>query len=405
MNENPDLPSWLGILRNKGVGRIGDSVARGMHDTLLPAGGEDWVDGEPAEEPLLEMDFDDWPSSARLSLEHELQLRNVEHLWRGHKLLVASRLETTVDDLLDELADEAQVPEPTSATRWCPTCEGEFVAGVTECPDCGVPLVDHPRRGRSAGPVEVVTFDLSAWTDEARLILAYELAGRFPLFDQPLAAVLGRGSGAGLSAPAIPHAWEGTTLVVREVDADRAGAYVAGAEVAFTLGLDPEADKLAYDVDDMSDESLTELLEALVEASIPHELSGDGELFVHEADEDAVEAILDRIDFPDELPAQTEDELENPDDGLEAQAALTDLFDSADRIANDPHNADAILELVEGADRMEGMAVPFGFDRTQWDALRSQAGRLRDAVVADERDVDDVVEQARALRDTLHPLV
>lgn len=34
----------------------------------------------------------------------------------------------------------------------CPECRGEYVSGTTECPDCGVPLVEDPASEASDHP-------------------------------------------------------------------------------------------------------------------------------------------------------------------------------------------------------------------------------------------------------------
>lgn len=411
MAKQHDLDSWLLSLRGKGTKPVGASVARGLAETLLPAGGEDWVDGETADEPLTELHFDDWPIEARLRLEEELQERNMEHLWRGARLLVPSRLEATLDELLDELAAQAARTADagaaaTSGTRWCPTCEGEFVAGIETCPDCGVPLVDRPPSSGASrgGSGPTARYDLSSWSHESRYILSHQLAGDWPLFG--LQQIVPASTARGLAPAALAHAWDGDTLVVRERDAATVETMMAGVEHRVELALDPDVDKLAYDVDDLSDESLTLLLRSLVDAGVPHELSEDGELFVHERDEEAVERLFDRIDFPDELDAQADEDLDDPDDGLNAQQVLSDVFEACDRLTHDPHNADAILELVRGDDALDGLAVPFGFDRAEWQGLVARVGALRAVLEADgELDADTVLAQARELRDALHSLV
>lgn len=411
MAKQHDLHSWLNALQGKSQSPLGSSITRGMAQTLLPAEGEEWIDGEPAQEPLTEFDFDAWPVGARLGLEQELQDRNMEHLWRGHRLIVASRLEETVDDLLDDLAADALARKnagskatASAGTRYCPACDGEFVAGIEECPDCGIPLVDE-RPAPVAKDEPTTSYDLSEWSPESRYLLSHELAAQWPIFANPHFS-LGTSTARGYSAPGFVHAWDGTTLVVREADSEHVEAMLARVEKAVDLSLDPELDKLAYDVDDMSDESLTALLQALVNERVPHELTDDGELFVHEADEETVERLLDGIDFPDALPAQESDELEDPDDGLIAQRVLSDIFEACDRLVHDVRNADAILELVQGADRIEELAVPFGFDRKGWQALTDQIGALRDLLEAyGDLDVDGATEEARTLRDALRSLV
>jgi hypothetical protein len=396
-------------LHSRGSHRVGESVTRGMAETLLPEGGRPWVGGETSDEALLELDFVDWPDVARFALEYELQDRNMEHLWRGAHLIVPARLESTVDDLLDEvLATYSAAIETDRSTNWCPSCGSEYLAVVEKCPDCGIALVATPITHPLAGEVTIARFDLAGWDEETRLALAHQLTGGWPLFDKGMgevAVAVGTASFHRQLPPVLVHAWDGNELLVRDADAELVGAWIQAVEATIVLALDPDVDKLAYDVDDMSDESLTRLLESLVAASIPHELSNDGELFVQEDSEEAIEALLDKIDFPDELPAHDDAALDDPDDGLVAQEAMSDLFDAADRLSHDTRNGDAVLELVEGVDRIEGLPVPFGFERADWDALIARAVALRASIEVDVPDADAVADQAKALRDLLHPLV
>jgi hypothetical protein len=418
------LRSWIDDVRNtmsaQGWGRLGDSVPRVVTSSLTRGGGTTDVGGDDAGddgrddadhgEPLVEFDFTEWPLAARLGLEQHLAERNMEHLWSVSHLLVPERLEESVDELLDEvLVAQTDTPGAVgSETRWCSSCEGEFVASVADCPDCGIPLGDRPSSPTVTAVGDTAEFDLGSWADDARLALANHLAGGWEVFSRRLeissttlfTATFRRPLNSGL-----PHAWDGTTLVVPVAEAEAVAGWIQAIEGSVVLALDPDADKLAYDVEDMSDESLTLLLESLSAASIPHELTADGELFVHESDEAEVEAILDRIDFPDELPAQDDTDLDDPDDGLEVQSVLSDVFVAADRLRHDTHNPDAMLALVEGVDRLTALAVPFGFHREQWQALVDQASGLRAAIEAEEVDAEVIAEQATALRAALHPLV
>jgi hypothetical protein len=405
-----DLRAWFdGVqteLKRKGLPRLSELVPRAPARNVFP--GEE-TDDDLIDEPLTDFDFSSWPIPARLLLEHEAETRNMERIWSGDHLIAPTRLETTVDELVDELTPTARSAKADGSTRWCPSCEGEFVAGVETCPDCGVPLVDTLPQAVFAPEVETRRIDLSVWSPESRFALAHQLSGAWDLFSPPMPLVQGA---TGLTSrwgyalpPSMPHAWDGTTLVVPEANAEEVEAWVSAIESSVELALDPEADKLAYDVEDMNDENLTMLLESLLADGIPHELSDDGELFVHEADEAKVEAILDRIDYPDELPAQEDEELEDPDDGLEVQEILSDVFEAADRLVHDTRNPDAMLAVAEGVDRMAELGVPFGFHRDQWTALVDQASELRTAVEVDEPDREAVAEQARLLRDSIRPLV
>src|SRR4051812_11354968 len=76
----------------------------------------------------------------------------------------------------------------------CPSCGSQYLASATVCADCGAPLVVSPLLEASDAEVG---YDLGDWGDDERLGLA-----------------------STLTAEALPSRWEGTELVVREIDAD-----------------------------------------------------------------------------------------------------------------------------------------------------------------------------------------
>lgn len=76
----------------------------------------------------------------------------------------------------------------------CPSCGSQYLASATVCVDCGAPLQVSPLL--EASDTEV-GYDLGDWGDDERLRLA-----------------------SALTAESLPSRWEGTELVVREIDAD-----------------------------------------------------------------------------------------------------------------------------------------------------------------------------------------
>lgn len=371
------------------TGHVAAEIPREVDETFSPPGVE--VGDRPdTSEQLVRYDLAGWPTVPRLELEGVLELRNIEHLWHGSTLLVPDRLEVSVDELLDELGRRAaRGPEAGS--------------------EDASPSED--------APPELVRVDLGAWDRSSLLRLEHMLAGSWPQFDLawgPLLATAGDPAGASSSLgiphgrfqlPAVPHAWEGTVLVAPAEHGDLVGAHVAAVERAVLLALDPEADRIAYDLEGYPDDRLTALLDELAEAGIPHELTDDEELIVHEVDEDAVEDILDRVDHPDELPAEELDRLEAPDDGLIAQQVLSDLFVAADRLRRDGRNPEAILDLVRAAEQIQELAVPFGFSDKGWSALQEAAASLGEHLSSGEFRAPEVEERADELRTRLRPLV
>src|SRR5437763_1194713 len=77
------------------------------------------------------------------------------------------------------------------ATKFCPNCGDEFVDTVETCPDCEIPLVDEPPEVVDASRTGQVTYELHDWAVESRVMLESLLTGQ-----------------------EVPHAWEGTDLIV-----------------------------------------------------------------------------------------------------------------------------------------------------------------------------------------------
>jgi hypothetical protein len=263
--------------------------------------------------------------------------------------------------------------------RWCALCRAEYLAGVAECVDCLVPLVDHP----PLTPEEV--------GDEDGDQLAYELddvdaTGRLAI-DRELAM------------KGIVHAWDGTTLVVAPWDQDEVGAIVDGED---ELDLDGDEDQVVYDIADWDAARRAELAAQLDAAGIAHGFDEDGDLVVLAADEDRVDEIVDAVENPDQLDPE-------PDraGALDAIETVGALFVAADRLKNDPSDSEGTIAAADASRAMAAMGPPFGFAPPVWEDLVSQAGELRRLLETEEEVVDDdaVVAAAAKLRSALRPYV
>ncbi len=295
----------------------------------------------------------------------------MEHLWRGHRLIVASYLETTVDDLLDDLtADGAAWPRQAGDDR-CGRHGGAPLVAASSCRGIeAVPRLRYPLVDEAPAPVSKSRAHHDATTSRTgppsrAYILSHQLAGRVAALRRMWRHALGTAvAHHGGPPPALPHAWDGTTLVVRERGPASVEAMMAGVESRRRSVARSRARQ-------------ARLRRRRHERREPHRAApGPGQRPRSSRAErrrrairargrrGAVERLLDGIDFPDALPAQQSADLADPDDGLVAQRVLSDLFEACDRLVHDAHNADAILALVKGADRIEELAVPFGFDRT-----------------------------------------
>ena len=167
--------------------------------------------------------------------------------------------------------------------RVCPLCQAEFLDYKTACAHCGVALVDPTDDVdfRLLEDDEQVEYDLSGWPIDARTDTA-------ELFAE---------SG-------LPHAWNGTDLVVPEVHEESADRLLERIEERYGLASDGgsesagsagDSGETEFDLEDWDTNRRKELVEHLVDAAIPHRWEGD--LLVVPTDaESRTEAILDEMD-------------------------------------------------------------------------------------------------------------
>lgn len=224
-----------------------------------------------------------------------------------------------------------------------------------------------------------VAYELDDWSGESRLLVDGLLTNQ-----------------------GIAHVWEGGTLVVRSADEEVVDQIIDEIDITTVPALDPDADKLAYEVGAWTDAQRTELAEVLGAAGIAYEWDEVGDLLVLESDEDRVEELLDGLEFPDALDAGLEDD---PGDGLAAQEVMSALFISADRLMHDARDSEGVLSLVDAAARSRTLALPFGFERETWDGIVARASALADQFERDVDDDDEITERATELRNLLRNYV
>lgn len=271
-------------------------------------------------------------------------------------------------------------------TRWCVLCGAEYVEGVLECADCLVPLSDR----------RPLTLDELGNQDEEQV--AYEFDELEPI--QRLAVdELFAGNG-------IAHAWDGMSLVVRAEDEAEADRLIDEADRdAF---LDSGAEQVTYDLSDWDDDRRGELAQALDSAGIEHAWDEHGELVVLDADETRVDAVVDAIEFPDQLEVDDETEEKAEEalaaEGHDPQDVLSELFVAADRLMHDPLDHEGVLSLVDAARMAESLPLPYGFAPAVWNDLIIQVKRLQSSLEG-EVDDDSVIDQATALRTSLRNFV
>jgi hypothetical protein len=217
-----------------------------------------------------------------------------------------------------------------------------------------------------------LTYELDAWPVEAR-----ELLERL------------------LTSNGIAHAWQGGTVTVSAEDEDVVDDLVDEAEATIVPTLDPESERVIYEVAEWTPEARADLADALVEEGVRHEFDDMGDLVVDAIDEDRVDAIIDELS----------DEDDEEDDGPEANEVLSALFLAADKLKRSPRDARAAGAALESVDEVIRMSPPYGFDRRTWAQIGLRAGKLRTTLDAELTDDDAVIAAAEELRELIHPLV
>ena len=281
-------------------------------------------------------------------------------------------------------------------TRVCPSCGAQYLATVQRCSDCDEELVDAPDDSvvEAAGlgeerPADQVAYELGEWSSDARVALDGMLARQD-----------------------IVHVWEAGTLVVRADDEGRVDELVDEVEVSEQPTLDPDADQVVYEIRGWDEAQRADLEAVLIADDIAHGWDENRDLVVLEADTDRVEPILDRVDMEDELTVEevvdsddddSGDE-EADDDGLAAQDAMSELFLITDRLMKNPGDDHEVDRLRAATERLDQLALPYGFSIAVWNDLKTQAGGLRDLLV-ETADDEAVTEAATILRHALRQYV
>jgi hypothetical protein len=259
---------------------------------------------------------------------------------------------------------------------WCFQCGIQYSMGVEDCVECGVALVDEaPAHAADVGTSDEdqLAYELHEWAGESRRIL-----------DQLL-------TGGGIA-----HAWQGATLVVRAADEEAVDLAVAEADDAGGPALDPDAEKLAYELGDWAADEQSAFSELLGRLGVPHEFDAEGDLLVLVADEESVESALDAFQAgADERP-----ELE----GLGANSLLSDLFVACDRLRRDAHDLAGIEQLLRLVPVLVDHRPPFGIDGNLWNALGERTTELVGLLGGGDAEEAEVTGLAGGLTEVLRNL-
>jgi len=271
------------------------------------------------------------------------------------------------------------------SSLWCFQCGAEYEPGVETCFECGVGLVtDAPLTPDEVGSWEEdkLEYELHEWSFESRRML-----------DQLLTS-------AGLA-----HSWQGATMLVRAADEDAVDDLVEEVEHATLPTLDPDAEHTVYEMNEWTSEQQSRLSNMLGMAGLPHEFDAQGDLVVNAADETAVDAVLDRLEDAIARGEPESEDVIHLDDDLQVNDLLSNAFDAADRIKGNTHDHEAILEFLEAEAVIDRLALPYGFERENWDSVRLVLGALRDSLEADDPNDSEIVSDAKRVRDALVQII
>ena len=211
-----------------------------------------------------------------------------------------------------------------------------------------------------------------------------------------------------LAESQIPHAWDGTDLVVHLDWEHMVDELLDAVERGATGSVDASDDELVYELDEWPPEDREALSARLAEAGVSHRWEGQATLVVAPGDEEVVEHVLDGVEFPNalEVAAVVED-----DDAaaVAAEAAsfevLSSLFLAADRLKGNPLDAEGIADLSDAVDAADPDVPPFGIVPGLWRDAVERANRLADALADDDDRSPEVAAQAAELQGILRPFV
>lgn len=185
---------------------------------------------------------------------------------------------------------------------WCFQCGAEYAEDVAECLECAVPTTsERPAEAVAVGEdsEDQMAYELHEWSGQGRHVL-----------DRLL------------TAEDVSHAWQGATLIVRELDEEQVDDLVRQAEIATMPTLAGDQPTMVYELDEYTDELRSKIADKIGEAGIAHEFDARGDLVVQEADEEAVDAVFENLDTVD-----AESYTFGPGvDGVNPTKVISDLF-------------------------------------------------------------------------------
>jgi len=215
----------------------------------------------------------------------------------------------------------------------------------------------------------------------------------------------------------IPHAWDGTELMVPEESEEAADELIAEIEVRLGIDSDPGAEMAIgdmvqpqqvlpadvptteYDLAEWETTETEALTNALIGAGIPFRWEATV-LLVGTDDEPVVDTLLDEIESGDYADVMS------PTAGEGSPETLTHLFLASERLRSDPLDADGIEHLKQGTDEADPDAPPFGITPRLWQQIVEAADVVVDALVGEDGpDEEAAMAAAERLHELLRPTV
>lgn len=285
------------------------------------------------------------------------------------------------------------------ATKMCPECGAEYVARASVCADCDVELVggtdvDPQDVGEPQKGGDQVAYELGDWSVESRTLLDQLLVGEV-----------------------VPHVWESGTLVVDAANETRADRLVDQVEATEQPTLDPDADRVVYELDGWSEDRRSQLAEALTSDGIAHGWDADDNLVVVADDQDHTDAVVDRVSTADQIEVDPQQESADAEAeavvsgasantaSADAETVMSDLFVAADRLMHKPKDRGDAHTFTNAAAAAAELGLPYGIARPVWDDLVGRAEDLSDLLAAGDLDEDAVIEAAKVVREHLRDYV
>ena len=265
---------------------------------------------------------------------------------------------------------------------WCFQCGAGYAAEVAACVECGVATVPEPPSDVAdvgeAGE-DQLEYDLHEYSSQSRTMMESLLLGA-----------------------ALPHAWQGAVLVVREADEEQVDTFVEAMQRAAAPALADDELRVAYELSDFDDDYVGRLTGALDAAGIAYGFDEDGDLQVAAADEARVEGLFDKLAESEEGTGALEF---GPGlDGVDAHEVLSRLFVASDRLQRNPRDRKGNRSLARGSDEIVQLALPFGFEARTWRAVLDQVEALVGIIDSDATQAE-ITGVATATRDVLHNFV